>query len=145
MLFRSEATINWNQHESPVGITPYTFSGNSGSGAQTCYSIISDGRSDLLANPVQKNFLPGEARNTVATTGGSIATWLQTTLPVWRWYYEVGGQTVAQSEFTVAETISGKAFMCGCLMNGSMLPKTEWIEFEPATSRWQRDGMMWLP
>jgi hypothetical protein len=51
-----------------------------------------------------------------------VAVWLQTHWPLWRNVFDMEGQIVAQSEFTVAETISGKAFMTGCLMGPDSRP-----------------------
>ena len=67
------------------------------------------------------------------------------TLPIWRRWGNVEGQTVAASEFTVWETIAPAAAVTGYLLNGSQLPLDAWKNRMPVDDIRKLPGYAPLP
>ena len=133
-------------YEPVPGITPYTFIGDlSGKATGYGFCLYKGGRDDMSFAEMTRNILPGGNSHAVANARGSVAVWLQTHWPLWRNVFDMEGQIVAQSEFTVAETISGKAFMTGCLMGAGFTPDPAWKERTPSTDKYAVEGLVYLP
>lgn len=133
-------------YEPVPGITPYTFIGDlSGKASQYGFCLYKSARPDMNFVEMTKNILPGGYSKTVTSTRGSVAVWLQTHWPLWRNLFEMEGQIVAQSEFTISETMSGKAFMAGCLMGTGFAPDPTWKEKTPSSDKYAVEGLVYLP
>ena len=87
----------------------------------------------------------GGLASSVSNARANVAVWLQQHWPLWRHVFEMEGQIVAQSEFTVSETVSGKAFMTGCLMGAGFTPNPAWKERTPSTDKYAVEGLVYLP
>ena len=92
-----------------------------------------------------KNILPGGLASSVPNARANVAVWLQAHWPLWRHVFEMEGWIVAQSEFTVSETVSGKVFMAGCLMGTGFTPDSAWRERTPSTDIYAVEGLVYLP
>jgi endoglucanase len=67
------------------------------------------------------------------------------TIPIWRRWGNVEGQTVAASEFTVWETIAPAAAVTGYLLNGARQPDPAWKNRRPAENIRDLPGYAPLP
>jgi hypothetical protein len=140
------AEIELGLHEPVPGITPYTYIGD-GAGKSTSHGFClwKGARTDFGFDEMTQNILPGGYSQTVAPSRGNVAQWLQINWPLWRHVFELEAYNVAQSEFTVSETVSGKAFMAGCLMGSGVTPDPAWKTASPATERYEPEGLVYLP
>ncbi|OQA85942.1 MAG: Endoglucanase D precursor [Lentisphaerae bacterium ADurb.Bin242] len=133
-------------YEPVPGITPYTFIGDlTGKATPYGFCLYKSARTDMNFAELTKNILPGGLTSSVPNTRANVAVWLQQHWPLWRHVFEMEGQIVAQSEFTVSETVSGKAFMAGCLMGVGFTPDPAWNEKTPSSDKYAVEGLVYLP
>lgn len=148
-LARSEVEDNiW---EPTPGISPYQFTAIDGycSGytgiVPLTYRLTADARTPEKFIGVNLNLLPGGFSNTVANDRAVVGNWLKFKAPLWRQSCELEEGYVPGGEYTIWETVGGKAFMWGCLMGGSYQPDPAWAAKVPATNRYDLDGLVFLP
>jgi hypothetical protein len=139
------AELEWGFYEPEPGISPYTFVGQASGAVPYGFRLSKDARADFNFALVGQVILPGGYRHTVENSRGGVAVWLQTRWPLWRNLFECQNNFVEQSEFTVWETISGKAFMAGCLLKPGFEPTQELKDRAPSTDRWSVEGFIYLP
>jgi hypothetical protein len=139
------AELEWGFYEPEPGISPYTFVGQAAGAVPYGFRLSKDARADFNFALVGQVILPGGYRHTVENSRGGVAVWLQTRWPLWRNLFECQNNFVEQSEFTVWETISGKAFMAGCLLKPGFEPSQELKDRAPSTDRWSVEGFIYLP
>ncbi len=133
-------------YEPVPGITPYTFIGDlTGKATPYGFCLYKSARTDMNFAELTKNILPGGLASSVPNARANVAVWLQAHWPLWRHVFEMEGWIVAQSEFTVSETVSGKAFMAGCLMGTGFTPDSAWKERTPSTDKYAVEGLVYLP
>jgi len=139
------AEVELGIFEAPPGITPYCHVGPTFTGNTRVYYLSMSSFDFLDFKGVMVNIMPGSVREETGTTSDSVNIWLRTHRPMFRTYNEEEDTTVAMSEFTISETMSGKLFMAGCVMGANATQDPLWKLRVPATNRFAIDGYIYLP
>lgn len=140
------AEIELGIYEPVPGITPYTHIGdNTGKSCQYGFCLYKGSRDDMGFSEIVLNILPMGLTSSVPNSRGAVAMWLQQNWPLWRQVFEMEDYSVAQSEFTISETMSGKAFLTGCLMGEGFTPDPTWKARIPQTDKYAVEGLIYLP
>jgi hypothetical protein len=139
------AELELGVYEPVPGISPYGIVGFDTAAVPYGFRLTKDARNDMSFEALGINILPAGFSKSVANTRGSVAVWLQGKWPIWRNIFELQDNHVAQSEFTIFETISGKAFMTGCLMEPGFMPDEALKNREPGKDKYAVEGLIYLP
>ena len=139
------AEMEWNQHEPVPGISPYGIIGFNSAAVPYGYCMYQQARGDMGFPELLRNILPMGYSKTVGHNRGLVAQWMEKRWPIWRNLFEAESYNVAQSEFTIWETICGKAFMCGCLMTPGYVPDETIKNKAPSTDQYAVEGLIYLP
>ena len=139
------AELELGVYEPVPGISPYGIVGFDTAAVPYGFRLTKDARNDMSFEALGINILPAGFSKSVANTRGSVAVWLQGKWPIWRNIFELQDNHVAQSEFTIFETISGKAFMTGCLMEPGFMPDEALKNREPGKNKYAVEGLIYLP
>lgn len=139
------AEMEWNQHEPVPGISPYGIIGFNSAAVPYGYCMYQPARNDMGFPELLRNILPMGYSKTVGHNRGLVAQWMESRWPIWRNLFEAESYNVAQSEFTIWETICGKAFMCGCLMSPGYVPDETIKNKAPSTDQYGVEGLIYLP
>ena len=81
----------------------------------------------------------------IGLTVDAIGKTLYDSTPIWRRMVALEGSNVAQSEFTVTETIVPAASVTGALMGRGWLPSASLISRGPRTEKEFRESLWYLP
>lgn len=128
-----------------LGITPYrnTF-GLNREALKIGYALIYSPRKDRNFNPIPTMLFPksvvGEYKN-IEDFSKKIAQ----LLPIWRRFTNVEAYSVAVSEYTVSETISPAAAVCGWLLDEAWVPSEDMKNIRPSDNHRMLEGYAPLP
>lgn len=139
------AEVKWGYFEAPPGITPYCHVGPTTIGNSSIFYLSKSSYDYMDYGGVFANIMPGAVRAATGSSADSINNWLRLNRPMMRQYNEMEDTTVAMSEFTISETMSGKLFMAGCFMGPNAVTDPSWKNKTPATDRFAVDGYIFLP
>lgn len=123
------------------GITPFRNTyGIPRNAVKLAYGLFYPARPDQNFPGLNISLLPksGLDENTCAKE-------LARTLPIWRRWCNVEGETVDASEFSVWETIAPAAAVTGYLLNKARKPDPEWVNRKPAADIRALPGYDCLP
>lgn len=153
-----EAEVKRGQFDPVPGISPYGWVGPFGvqdDRTKFGFRLTKDERADFAFAPIAMNILPGgysnsiEGRenkpNVIANDLQIVADWLAKNNPLERAIFETEVCNPPQSEFTIWETIAGKAFLAGFLMHEGWKPSEELKNRTPKTDRYEVEGYIYLP
>lgn len=147
----SEAETRLGIYEPTPGITPYTITGiDSYFSAYTgvtpyVYRPTVGARTPEQFLGVSINLLPGGFSNTITNNRDSVAVWLKANFPIYRQACDIEGYYVPGGEYTIWETVGGKAFMYACLLESDFTPDPSWAARVPAANRYDIEGLIFLP
>jgi hypothetical protein len=153
-----EAEVKRGEYDPVPGISPYGWVGPFGvvdDRTRFGFRLTKDERKDFAFAQIGINLLPGgysnsipgnESRpNVVPNDDKKVADWLALNQPLQRAIFEVECCNPPQSEFTIWETIAGKAFLAGFLMHEGWTPSKELKERKPKKNRYEVEGYIYLP
>ncbi len=147
-LLREALRKKHGYDEPPLGITPYVFytGGLHADAIKNGWMVYNEAtRADCNCAPFAMSLLGGDKYTTIPATRGSTAVYLQNNLPQWRGDCSMESYSVGHSEFTIWETIAGKMFLTGCLLNPGWTPPATWKNREPIVNEKNIDGFFPLP
>lgn len=75
----------------------------------------------------------------------NLTDWIASHVPLQKQYNEGQHITVAQSEYTISETVSGKVYMSCALMPTGYIHDTTLKNYTPKSSKYDLDGYIILP
>ena len=123
------------------GITPYGNTwGIPRNAVKMAYGLYYPANPGQHFDGLARSFLPREGLSE-AECAAAVAR----TLPVWRRWCNVEGETVPASEYSVWETIAPAAAVTGYLLNGARPPEPEWTNRRPADDIRRLPGYAHLP
>ena len=147
----TRAEVELGIYDPTPGISPYQItnmfgyaSGYTGVVGHV-YRPTLEPRSGEFFTGVNLNLLPGGYSKTVANAQTSVSSFIKTQFPFWRQACELEDNYVKGAEYTIWETCSGKAFMWGALLGGPFVPDPAWAATEPAATRYDAKGVIFLP
>jgi hypothetical protein len=139
------AEVKWGFFEAPPGITPYCHVGPTTTGNSSIFYLSKASYDYMKYSGVFLNIMPSVIKEATGNSSTSINAWLTVNRPMMRQYNEMEDTTVAMSEMTISETMSGKLFMAGCFMGAGLIQNPLWKAKTPATDRFAVDGYLFLP
>ena len=123
------------------GITPYRNTyGIPRNAIKMAYGLFFPARPQHGFAGLDTSLLPGSGFGE-----NGCARALARTLPIWRRWANVEGETVDASEFTVWETIAPAAVVTGYLLEKAEKPDPEWLDRQPASDIRKLPGYDCLP
>lgn len=153
-----EAEVKRGEFDPVPGISPYGCIGPFGvqdDRTKFGFRLTKDERKDFAFAQIGINILPGGYSNSIPGNASrpnvipnvtqNVADWLAKNQPLQRAIFEVESCSPPQSEFTIWETIAGKAFLAGFLMHEGWTPSEELKTRKPKTNRYDVEGYIYLP
>lgn len=136
-----------NIQEAQWGISPYRYIGLNKIAYPYIYIEQFTGNADAKFNFATNKILkltPNYGEYQIINTS-NLTDWIATHVPLQKQYNEGQHITVAQSEYTISETVSGKVYMSCALMPTGYIHDTTLKNYTPKTSKYDLDGYIILP